>query len=254
VVAIPLTSLIAVVGSVLPMVMYRPEQLSTPGGQLVIAALAVMLVGIVLCGYAGNLREKALAAAALGGSGKTVTTVVEQKRPSFKLGLLFCVLSGVLSPMVNFALIKGDTLRALAVQHGASPLWAINAVWLLVFTVAYGVFVLYALFLMARHGTFSEWTAAGTGKYWLLAAIMGFLWAAGIIAYGTGVANMGSLGPYAGWPLLLIAAIGASNVSGIVIGEWKGTGAKPIRVMGAALAVLFVAAIMLGVANRMLAA
>ena len=249
--------LIAVFGSVLPMLMYKPEQLGTPGGHIVLAALAVMLVGIALCGYAGNLRErslqqKALAASAGAGSAGTVTQGVAEKKPSYKVGLLFCFLSGLLSPMVNFALIKGDTLRALAIKHGASPLWATNAAWLLVFTVAYGVFVLYALFLMARNKTFSGLTAPGTGSYWILAAIMGILWAGGIVLYGTGAAFMGSLGAYAGWPLLLIAAIGASNLSGVIIGEWKGTGSKPGRVMALAMAVLFVAAVMLGFANRML--
>jgi L-rhamnose-H+ transport protein len=167
---------------------------------------------------------------------------------------MFCILSGMLSPMVNFALIKGDALRALAVKHGASPLWATNAAWLLVFTVAYGVFVIYAVFLMIRNKTFAGLTAPGTRSYWGLAAIMGALWAGGIVLYGTGAAFMGNLGAYAGWPLLLIAAIGASNLSGLVIGEWKGAGSKPARVMAAAMAVLFVAAIMLGLANRMLAA
>ena len=252
--------LIAVFGSVLPMVMYKPEQLGTAGGHLVLAALAVMLVGIALCGYAGNLRERSLqekalsARASAGGSVTTVTQAVEQKKPSYKVGLLFCFLSGLLSPMVNFALIKGDTLRALAIKHGASPLWATNAAWLLVFTVAYGVFILYALFLMIRNKTLSGLTAPGTGKYWGLAAIMGFLWAGGIVLYGTGAAFMGNLGAYAGWPLLLIAAIGASNLSGVIIGEWKGTGSKPGRVMALAMAVLFVAAVMLGFANRMLTA
>lgn len=251
--------LIAVVGSVLPMVMYQPEQLSLPGGQLVLAALAVMVVGIVLCGVAGNLREKALrktaaVAAAAGADGSSTRPTQDAvQRPSYALGVVFCVLSGVLSPMVNFALIKGDRLRALAVEQGASSLWAINAVWLLVFTVAYGVFVLYSLFLMYRNRTTADLRSPGTSYYWILAAIMGALWAGGIVLYGVGAAYMGSFGAYAGWPLLLIAAIGASNVSGMLIGEWRGTGTRPRAVMVSALAVLFIAAIILGFANRMLA-
>jgi len=249
--------LIAVVGSALPMVIYHPEQLGVAGGRLMLAALLVMVVGIVLCGIAGNLREKALrvktvAAAAAGGS-TVENQPAGQRRPSFKLGVLFCVLSGVLSPMLNFALIKGDRLRALAVEHGTSSLWAINAVWMLVFTIAYGVFVLYSVFLMVRNKSTRALAAAGTRRYWLLAAIMGALWAGGIVLYGVGVVYMGSFGAYAGWPLLLIAAIGASNVSGMIIGEWKGTGSRPRLAMASALAVLFVAAIMLGFANRMLA-
>ncbi len=241
--------LIAVVGSVLPLVMYHPEQLGRPAGQLMLGALAIIIVGIILCGVAGNLREKAVRAPAT-----AKPEVEETARPSYKIGIIFCVLSGVLSPMVNFALIKGDNLRILAMKHGASSLWAINAVWLLVFTVAYGSFVLYCLYLMARNRTFGDLKQPNAGRYWLLAAIMGALWAGGIVAYGVGVAYMGSFGAYAGWPMLLIAAIGASNISGFIVGEWKGTGSKPVAMMGVALAVLFLAAIILGYANRMLAA
>lgn len=250
--------LIAVVGSALPLLIYKPEQVATPGGQLLLGALAIMIVGIVLCGYAGRLRQRAAqdvaVAAVAGGSETVVAPAASQNRSKFKLGMFFCILSGVLSPMVNFAVIKGDTLRALAIQHGASPLWAMNAVWLLVFTVAYGVFVIYALFLMAKNKTFSEWIHPPTGKYWGLAITMGLLWGGGVILYGAGVSYMGSLGAYAGWPLLLVAAIAGSNVSAILIGEWKGASKKPSRVMSAALAVLVLAAIMLGFANRMLAA
>jgi len=82
---------------------------------------------------------------------------------------------------------------------------------------------------------------------------MGILWAGGIVLYGVGVANMGTFGAYAGWPLLLIAAIGASNLSGMIIGEWKGLASEARMAMAASLSVLCIAAIMLGFANRMLA-
>ncbi len=251
--------LIAVIGSVFPLLLYHPEKFGEPSGQLMVAALAVMVVGIVLCGVSGYLREKALtgvtlAAAASGSTGvRAAQEVNPARRPSFRMGLIFCVLSGVLSPLANFALIKGDNLRAVAMQHGASALWAINAVWMVVLTVGYGLSVLYCVYLMVRRRNFADLGHAHTGKYWLLAGIMGALWAGGIVLYGLGVAYMGRFGAYAGWPLLLIAAISASNVSGVIIGEWKGTGGKPLAVMGAALGVLSIAAVILGFANRMMA-
>jgi L-rhamnose-H+ transport protein len=254
--------LIALIGSLVPLIALHPEQLARPAGQVMIAALVVMLGGIILSGIAGNLRDKArrehsvaAAAATLGSSYIAETPAPAQKpRTSYKLGLFFCVLSGILSPMVNLALIKGDTLRQLAMQHRASPVCAVNALWLLVFTAAYGVFVLYAVYLMLRHGTASDLRSDGTAAYWMLAAVMGILWAGGVVVYGIGVAYMGGFGAYAGWPLMLIVAITAGNVSGILMGEWKHTGTRPLAAMIAALAVLFLAAVMLGFANRMLSA
>jgi L-rhamnose-H+ transport protein len=250
----------ALIGSLLPLVFYHAEQLSRCGGKMMIVALVVMLCGIVLSAFAGSLREKGRkreippAVAAVSGNRRTIGAHPEERRPSYRLGLLFCGLSGALSPMVNFALITGNPLRQIAIRHGASPLSAVNAVWLLVFNAAYGVFALYALYLMLRNKTTQDLWAGGSAKYWVLAAVMGLLWAGGIVVYGIGVAYMGGFGAYGGWPMMLIVAIVAGNVSGIVMGEWKNAGRGPLTVMVAALAVLCGAAILLGVANKMLAA
>jgi L-rhamnose-H+ transport protein len=245
--------LIAVVGSGLPLLIYHPEQFDTTAGHVLVAALAIMLVGIFLCGLAGNARDRSLAQ-----ESDAITDdssgVPSKKRPSFRIGLLYCVLSGLLSPLLNFALITGDNLRLAAIRHGASTLWAINSVWILVFTVAYSLNILYAIYVAIKNKSISELSAPGTKSHWGLAAIMGVLWAGGIVVYGVGVSRMGALGAYAAWPLLLIAAIAASNVSGIVMGEWKRTNKKAKVLMGSALVVLVLAAILVGFANRMMSA
>jgi len=238
--------LIAVVGSLLPLLIYHPEQFGSTAGHLIALALAIMLFGIVLCGLAGSARDKALQPRILDESARERATT----KRSFRIGLLYCILSGLLSPLLNFALITGDSLRTAAAHHGASPLWAMNAVWILVFTVAYGLNIAYACFVATKNKSFAELSAPGTRSHWGLAAAMGILWAGGIVVYGVGVSRMGELGAYAAWPLLLIAAIAASNVSGILIGEWKGTGRRPIALMTSALVVLVFAALLLGFANR----
>lgn len=242
--------LIAVVGSALPLLIYHPEQFNTTAGHTIVAALAIMLVGIVLCGLAGNARDHILAGRSASNFVSESSEPPSKKLGSFRIGLLYCVLSGILSPLLNFALITGDHLRSAAIRHGASTLWAINAVWVLVFTVAYGLNILYALYVASQNKSFPELLAPGTRSHWALAAIMGILWAGGIVVYGVGVSRMGPLGVYAAWPLLLIAAIGASNVSGMVMGEWKGSNTKSTLLMASALVVLVFAAVLLGFANR----
>jgi hypothetical protein len=62
---------------------------------------------------------------------------------------------------------------------------------------------------------------------------------------------MGHLGAYVGWPLQLIFAIGASTAAGIALGEWRGAGPRAIRIMSLSLALLLIAAALLGWANRL---
>ena len=239
--------LIAVVGSLLPLLLYHSEKFGELSGLVMTAALIVMVVGIILAAWAGSLRDKASrlpgqAAVSLGKSGR-----------SFRLGLVFCVLAGFASPLVNFALLKGEPLKQAAMAHGTSPAWAANPVWAIVFTCSYGLNLAYCLYLMVRGRNFRQLTGAGAGRYWILAVVMGTVWAGGIAVYGLGVSYLGTFGAYAGWSIMVIASIAGGNVAGVIVGEWKGAGDRALITMGAGLTVLVIAAVILGYANRLLA-
>ncbi len=238
--------LVSVVGSLLPLLIYHPDKLQQTSGHVLMVALGVMIVGIVLSGLAGGWREKELAARAT----KTETT----GKGSFGLGLVFCVLSGVLSPLVNFALLRGERLQRAATSFGASPANSINAVWALVFTSCYALNVIFCLVLMVKNKNLGSFVSAPARRYWILAGIMGALWAGGVSVYGIGASHLGTFGAYAGWCLLLIASITAGNVGGIAFGEWRGCGPRPFSTMIGGMLVLGLAAVILGYANRLLAA
>ena len=53
-----LNGLCATFGSLTPLVLQHSELLSRPSGMLLLAATAVMLIGVTLCGWAGFRREK----------------------------------------------------------------------------------------------------------------------------------------------------------------------------------------------------
>jgi L-rhamnose-H+ transport protein len=239
--------LIAVVGSLLPLLLYHSEIFGELSGLIMTSALIVMVVGITLSAWAGSLREKALRA-----PGQAAASLLKNGL-SFRRGLVFCVLSGFTSPLVNFALVQGESLKKVAIANGTSPAWAANPVWAIVFTACCSLNVGYCLCLMIKRKNFGQLVGVGIGRYWILAAIMGAVWAGGIAIYGLGVSYLGSFGAYAGWSIMLIASIVAGNVSGVIVGEWKGTGTRPLTTMGVALTVLMIAVVMLGYANRLLA-
>ena len=116
-----------------------------------------------------------------------------------------------------------------------------------------GLNAAYCLALMLKRKNFGQLAAAGTGRYWILAAFMGAIWVGGIAIYGLGASYLGSFGAYAGWSIMMIASIIAGNVTGVILGEWKGAGGRVLATMGAGLAVLVIAAVILSYANRLLA-
>jgi len=234
-------SLIAIGGLLVPLLIQRPEQFAKPAGVATLAGIAVMIAGISICAYAGHVRQKA--------AGSLEESSVPARR--LRQGILYCVLSGVLSPMVNFALIFGGGIADSAIRYGATPANANNAIWALVFTANYSVNILYCLWLMRRNGTLKCYRAPGAGPNWTGAAAMGLLWAGGIAVYGAGATRMGPLGAFLGFPVMLTCSILTGNLIGALSGEWEGAPAQAKRTMTGGVVVLLAAISFLGFANAL---
>ena len=235
--------LIAINGSLIPLLMEHPEQLTKPSGLMVLCGIAVMILGLIVCGLAGKRKDEYQT------QDIAFTRALLANKASFAKGLFYCVAAGVLSALVNFGLIFGTQISDQAIKHGASSANASNAVWALVFTSNFLVNVVYCLFLIYRNRTGSYFGNSGSGWYWLAAAVMGIVWAGGIVVYGAGAVRLGHLGAYIGFPIMLIASILTGNVLGFVKGEWKSAGRATLRLMGWGLALLIAAILLLGVAN-----
>src|SRR6478736_4536105 len=78
-------------------------------GLTVLTGLLICVVGIIICGRAGMMKEKQLAGAATDPHGLKIKT--EYK---FGLGMLVSIISGVLSACFNFGLEAGQSMAAVA--------------------------------------------------------------------------------------------------------------------------------------------
>jgi len=237
--------LIAINGSLIPLLMEHPEQLAKPSGLVVLCGIAVMISGLIVCALAGKRKGEHQ------NQHNSLTLDVSPHQSNFSKGLFFCVAAGLFSALVNFGLIFGTEISEQAIKHGAHTANASNAVWALVFTANFLVNVAYCVFLIRRNGTGPLFRENGTGWYWIAAAIMGIVWAGGIIVYGAGAVRLGHLGAYIGFPMMLIASILTGNVLGFVNGEWKHAGRTALQLMTAGVALLIVAILLLGVANTL---
>lgn len=234
--------IIAINGSLTPLLMNAPSKLATTGGLWFLSAMTVMLLGIAVCSIAGDLKAKAA----------KNHPVTNAKKGSFRAGLILCIVAGALSGLVNFAFIYGTEVTQQAQRSGANPFSAINALWALVFTANYLANVGYCVYLMSRNATTGKLFASGSGSNWLRAVVMGFFWAGGIVVYGLGAYKLGRYGAFVGFPALLAAALLTGNLVGWISGEWKEAGAKASRTMFAGLGLLLIAIVFLANANRLM--
>jgi L-rhamnose-H+ transport protein len=241
-----LMGLITVFGSPVPLAIKDPTSLIKPGGLALMGALGVMVLGVIGCSLAGRRKEQDL---------RAVSTELASKKPvtPFRTGLLFCVLSGILSASVNFGLVFGDKIAAAARQHGTSDVAANNAIWALVFTGNYLTNACYAFYLMFKNRTTRLIVTEGKASYWLWAIFLAGAWPGGIILFGMAATKMGEYGAYVAFPMMLLCAILFGNLAGAAMGEWRRTSGKTKTVMLASVVILGLAFGIFVWANRLLA-
>jgi L-rhamnose-proton symport protein RhaT len=221
--------LVAIGGSIIPLLMQSPGQLFEATGLVLMAGVGVMIAGVSVCAWAGQMKTSSVVQAG-----------------SFAKGLSFCILAGVLSPLVNFAIIFGKNIAGSAMRQGAEPASATNAIWALVFSTNYLVNICYCLYRLKANRSFNLFTKTSGPRDLLGALFLGLVWAVGIVVYGSGAARLGHFGAFLGFPIMLMTSVLTGNLLGILSGEWRATGLKPRLTMTAGVTLLLIAIAVLG--------
>ncbi len=227
----------AAVGALIPMVMLHADKMQTAQGHLLLSGIALLLVGVAICAVAGRLRDKP-AAATFGAPRRNPTP-----------GLILAILCGALASFQNFGLAFGSPLVNIAVEHGAKPANASNAVWLPLLLAGAIPNLLYCAYLLKKNSTGGKFKNAGPG-HWFLAFVMGSFWLGSLLLYGAAVPRLGGLGPVLGWPLYMSLIVVAASLLGIATGEWKKSGRWPLTIQLAGVAILIVAIVILARASQ----
>ncbi len=221
----------ASLGSLLPLAVLHPEELPTRQGAFLLAGLAIVILGIVLCALAGRRRER-----------ETSRESAKTGSGGFGVGLAICILSGIFSAMLNFSFVFGTPLDQAARAQGATPAMASNAIWALALSAGFLANAGYCVYLLQKNRTWGLLTQPGVPKrYWLGAMVMGLVWFFGISFYGMGATELGALGGVLGWPVFMAMNIIAANLWGAATGEWKGTSRTTYGYSWAGISALLIA-------------
>lgn len=227
----------AAVGSMVPLIRSHREQIFTAAGLEVLGGVALVIVGVGICAVAGRKREAAQGQA------------VDPNKASVMRGLIFCVISGVGSALVNIGFTSGPALLEAAERSGASTPWAPNAIWLPFMLAGAIPNLIYCIYLVSKNRTENRFAKPTTGSYYILAGIMAVFWFGSTLMYGIAAGDLGSLGTVLGWPLFMSLIVITASIWGVVTGEWKGTGKRPLQIMYGGVAVLIFAIVVLSRAS-----
>jgi L-rhamnose-H+ transport protein len=174
----------------------------------ILAGVAVMVIGVSLSTWGGQIRERDLRSA-------------RQSRPvsGYCGAVLLAILCGVMAPMLNYSFAFGQDIAQQAVKLGNSELHAAYAVWPIGLAGGLAPNIAFSLYLLRKNQSWPIFRLATPDV--LLPILMGVLWMGAFGLYGMSAIYLGSLGTSIGWGLFQIFMIMTATLSGVLTGEWK---------------------------------
>ena len=223
----------AAFGTLIPALL-KGDDLFSGSGLILLAGVSITLVGIAVIGYAGSLRSQQQE------KGEQKESVQEF---ALKKGLLIALLAGVMSACFSLGLDAGKSIQEQAVSGGASKLFALNPVILLVTMGGFLTNLVYCLYQHRKNGSARELFSLSSGttiNNLLFCALAGILWYSQFfgLSMGQSFFQPDSVMLAFSWSILMSLNVIFSNVWGIVLKEWQGTNRKTITVLILGMAIL----------------
>lgn len=232
-----LNGLCGAFGALTPLVAQHSDLISKPSGLLLLGGIAVMLLGVTFCGWAGFRRERTQTEAAAPGLA----------HGAYFLVMFLAVVCGLLAALLNIALAFGGDIVARARAEGALAVWAVFSVWPIVLLGGLIVNLAYSTYLMSRNRTWGNFVARPAE---IVNPILGgSLWMIPIAIYSSGTVLLGILGVSVGWALFQTTTLLSGNLVGIWSGEWRSSTRRIFNVNLAGITVLLLATVIMATAN-----
>ncbi|HTX40035.1 MAG TPA: L-rhamnose/proton symporter RhaT, partial [Bryobacteraceae bacterium] len=228
-----------VVGTLVPPMLHGQfaAKFLSRGGAWSMAGIVVALVGVAIVSYAGHQKEEQLG--------------VEVKEFNLTLGLVLAVVCGIFSAGFSFGLDAAAPLRDAALHAGVDPLYARLPSYVFIMGGGAVVNMVYCFSRLAfKKGISLRADLAQPGgtllKNGLMAAAGGTMWYLQMFFYSWGAANIPVRLDYVNWMLHMSFYVLWGGLVGLALGEWRGAGSRPIRLLWGGILVIIAAANLVG--------
>lgn len=209
---------------------------TTLSGGVVMLGILVCLAGIAVCGYAGRLKELAMA-----------SDTDEKQEFNLGRGILVAGFAGIMSACMAFAFAAGAPIAENAAAAGCDSLWVNNASLVVILLGGLTTNAIWCLWLNFKNGTWKDYknTKSPLSKNYLFAAIAGVTWYLQFMFYGMGSTKMGAY-HFTSWTLHMSFIIIVSNLWSLYLKEWKGSGPKATKTLIAGIVVITLSTVLIG--------
>jgi L-rhamnose-H+ transport protein len=229
--------LIAVLGGLIPFVIFHPNDLFTRRGAIYLLGTILAIAGIILCSKAAARRDRERSTSATSAPANLLS------------GLLIAISAGILSSLPNLGISVSATLTEAGASFGVPPARAANAVWVLFFTMGFVVNGAYCLWQMHRKSQLAALLRHATPRNLSLIFAMAAMWIGSFYIYGIGTSLLGATGAILAWPLFICTSILIGNFWGLRAGEWTSSTPAARNTLRAGLAILLLSVIVIALVN-----
>jgi len=235
--------LCAVFGTLVPPI-YKGEftqLIQSTSGLVIVAGLGVCVLGIVICGLAGMMKEKNLTA-----EQKTATIAEFDLRK----GLLVAVFSGIMSACMSFGLTAGEPIAKLAADNGTNPLYVNNASLVIILLGGLTTNAVWCIYLNLKNRTYTDYANPSFPalRNILFCALAGLTWYLQFFFYGMGDSQMGEY-RFSGWTLHMAFIIAFSSLWGLYLHEWRGASRPTMRTIQLGILTVVLSTVVVGIGN-----
>jgi L-rhamnose-H+ transport protein len=229
--------LIAVLGGLIPFVLFHPQNLLTRRGGIYLLGTILAIIGIIVCSSAAARRDRERSSSA-----STAPT-------SLLTGLLIAISAGILSSLPNLGISMSAKLTKAGASFGIPPARAANAVWVLFFSMGFLANGAYCLWQMQRKAQLAALFHHATSRNIALIFSMAAMWIGSFYIYGIGTSLLGATGTILAWPLFICTSILIGNFWGLRAGEWTSSTAAARSTLRAGMAILLLSVVAIALVN-----
>ncbi|MES2378232.1 MAG: L-rhamnose/proton symporter RhaT [Bacteroidota bacterium] len=225
---------------------------SSHWGQIVLIGIAVCVLGIIICGRAGTLKERDL--------NKAGAAANENKDYKFGLGITVAIISGVLSACFAFGIDAGADMANAAnvawreanhITDSANFLYKNNVTYIVILWGGLTTNFIWCMILNARNKTFGDYVDGKTPllKNYIFSALAGTTWFLQFFFYGMGESKLGN--GASSWILHMAFIILVANMWGLVLKEWKSVSKKAFTTLVVGIVTIILSVVLVGYGNNL---
>ncbi|MGC9222662.1 MAG: L-rhamnose/proton symporter RhaT [Terracidiphilus sp.] len=226
------------VGTVLPPLVEGQGHalFATRSGLITMGGVVVALAGVAVVTWAGHMKE--------------VQKKGHLDEFNVALGLALAILCGFSSSGMSFGIAAARPMEQAALHLGVKPLYAALPAYVLIMGAGALVNWSYCGFRLwtLKHNPLKDLHLPGSelARNGALAATGGLMWYLQFFFYAWGAANIARRLSYVNWMLHMSGYVLFGGVLGLALGEWKGVGSRPMRLLWAGILAIIAAANLVG--------